>query len=220
LQASPALIRAIFMAHASSRKGVLETYDTILSVYEEAFFRGASGQFRDYLGKSSGRLLILGDGHTLWSDMEEYGQPDKVMAVKFAGCFVPVVHYWCHLHPEQWEWLEKIRKIRAGRQIGATPFTKLGKGGIDFPVSFGGNSAAFAALIAVAMGFEEITLAGCPSDEIGHFYDPPGVPNRYSGFESSGHERNWKKCRDEYFFGRVKSLSGNTKQWLSSSPAT
>ena len=204
--------------------------DQHLSVLETQFFKEKSGPFRDYLGKYSGRLLILGDGRTIWSDYEEYDKssPFQTMAVKIIGAVWPDLDHWAHYHAEQFErdgkpgWLMEMRRVRAGRVKGARAplrhvFHKTPRQNewVMWPMSYGGNSAIFASLIAVALGYDEITLAGCPADSQGHYYEPPWVRNTYSGFDNRSHEKSWRDCRDQYFFGKVKSLSGNTKEWLS-----
>ena len=199
--------------------------DTHLKALETEFFKGRSGPFRDYLGKYSGRLLILGDGRTVWSDYEEYdkSQPYQTMAVKFVGAVMPDIQHWAHLHPEQVQWLRRLRSIRAGRQKGcrvpifwihSNKTDQLREDCIPISCQYGGNSGMFAALVGIALGYDEITLAGCPSDGEGHYYDPPWVRNDYSNFDQRGQVRNWEYCRDNLFFGKVKSLSGNTREWL------
>lgn len=196
-----------------------------LSAFETEFFKGRSGPFRDYLGKYSGRLLILGDSRSVWEDEAQYDKRTHfdTMGVKMAGAVYPRLTHWAHLHPEQWQIWEHLRKVRGGRIKGAAPTRivhgskpeELKDGAIVFPCQYGGNSGMFAALVGVALGYDEITLAGCACDGKGHYYDPPKVKNEYSNF--GGHEKNWKYCKEHFFFGKVKSLSGNTRVWLNGS---
>ena len=69
----------------------------------------------------------------------------------------------------------------------------------------------FGVLIALAMGYERIMLAGIPLDNRGYCYAPP---NNQSMFESETLENEWKEARDEVFRDRVRSFSGRTREWL------
>ena len=77
-------------------------------------------------------------------------------------------------------------------------------------IDFGGSSGLFACLVGLGMGYDEIVLAGIPMDDSGHFYDPPTTEHKY--FENL--LPNWRYARDEWFEGKVRSLSGYTKNLL------
>jgi hypothetical protein len=72
-------------------------------------------------------------------------------------------------------------------------------------------SGLFGAVVALAMGYAPVILAGCPEDDGGHFYDPPGESGDYL---SGGNAAAWLWHREQVFAGRVKSLSGRTREWL------
>jgi hypothetical protein len=61
------------------------------------------------------------------------------------------------------------------------------------------------------LGYEEIVLAGIPMDNAGHYFDPPWVA---TDLADSAVATVWREARDRVFDGRVKSLSGNTRDWL------
>ena len=155
-----------------------------------------------------GRLLILGDGRSLWEDVEKYGEPEDVMAVNLSGCFYrePLTH-WVTCHGEMFDPWFVIK--RCGNR--PPTHTKLGRpADYQWPIIYGGSSGMLTILIALAMGYEDITLAGMPFDDHGHFYDPP-----YHGRGNTNFKAIWDTARDNWFQGKVKSLSGLTKDWLS-----
>ena len=86
--------------------------------------------------------------------------------------------------------------------------------GVDFAWDLEGQppcSGLFGAAIGLAMGYQPVVLAGVPEDDNGHFYDPPGDRGDYGTDQNS---RAWLWFKDHVFAGRVKSLSGRTRDWL------
>ncbi len=76
-----------------------------------------------------------------------------------------------------------------------------------------GTSGLGAILTALALGYEEIVLCGMPLDESGHNGEPPW---RKCGFlnEVPDADPHWRLAIDLAFGGKVKSMSGRTKEWL------
>ncbi|MHC5035111.1 MAG: hypothetical protein ACYTFZ_08750 [Planctomycetota bacterium] len=74
-----------------------------------------------------------------------------------------------------------------------------------------GSSGAGAVLAGLAMGYEDVLLAGMPLDDSGHFYDPPYIR---SNFLAEAQERYWTMLRDSVFEGRVRSMSGRSREYL------
>jgi hypothetical protein len=67
-------------------------------------------------------------------------------------------------------------------------------------------------MVGLALGYDKIILAGVPIDGTGHFFDPPGkVVNQFLG---TNIKEEWNNANRNYFKGRVKSLSGRTREWL------
>jgi hypothetical protein len=83
-----------------------------------------------------------------------------------------------------------------------------------------GSSGLVAIFVALALGYDNITVAGVPFDNSGHFYDPPNNhPMRPGG-------RNWSNFSNEtpdriiarslpLFRGKVFPLSGRLREALS-----
>lgn len=85
-----------------------------------------------------------------------------------------------------------------------------------WPVPGQGSSGLVAILVALCLGYDNITVAGIPLDNSGHFYDPP------YGHQLS-HGREWSNFLNEttdrilerslpLFKGKVRALSGRIKE--------
>jgi len=80
-----------------------------------------------------------------------------------------------------------------------------------------GCSGLSACVVGVALGYHKVILAGSPLLDNGHFYDPPW---RKTTLERSfpdtpkGGPKLWRKVNDEVFEGRVKSMSGRSRDLL------
>ena len=74
-------------------------------------------------------------------------------------------------------------------------------------------SSVFGAIyVGLAVGFERIILCGCPLDNTGHYYDPPGMETRFEEWTLD----YLHTVGREAFRGRVLSMSGNTAKILGS----
>ena len=99
-------------------------------------------------------------------------------------------------------------------------------GTTGWPFPGHGSSGLGAIYVGLALGYEPIVLAGCPMDNTGHFFDPPlGHPMakvRLTNFDpqeamlskTNKNEKIWRRANETIFEGRVKSLSGKTRDWL------
>ncbi len=70
-----------------------------------------------------------------------------------------------------------------------------------------------AILVALALGYEGVVVAGMPLDNGPHNGEPPWRVSNVGG-EVSDDDTHWKRAIDLAFKGRVKSLSGRTRGWL------
>ena len=84
---------------------------------------------------------------------------------------------------------------------------------VEWPWIGHGTSGLGAALTAVALGYGRVVLAGMPLDDGPHNGEPPWRLTRFTTEAPNGNE-HWKKAIDVAFDGKVKSLSGRTKDWL------
>lgn len=170
------------------------------------------GEPPEIAGSCSGELLIASTGWNLKADLAEHGGSGPIMAVNCAGMFLPRLAHWftCDTWSlKEWEAVRLAYLPHAN--ISYKTHSKMGmKADVLWP--FDGRTACTsgltAALVAILLGYDRITLAGLPGDDKGHFY-----PDTYDEFYTC-HEPQWRLIAKEYP-GRVTSLSGNTKEWLS-----
>lgn len=175
----------------------------------------------------SGELLIVGGGRCVWEDVRGLPEMD-VMTVN------DILQYWPgrvrHAYSnddEQLRYWAKTRRRTLTQQYGGfrchtIPLVKSGAGIETWPFPGRGSSALPACYVGLALGYESIILAGCPLDDSGHFYDPPADHPLWKGrkpsnFTNEGQERLWVSARDHVFDGRVRSLSGRSKEILNDS---
>lgn len=189
---------------------------------------GGKGEIPSRAGKFSGPLLILGSGRvaveggyrTAWDDFATYRDSDlpkgEIMVVNDIGMHLhDRVRHWVTLHPE---YLPGWMKFRTGHLYGSgdKPMTHSQKvrEGVDvvWPMGqLGGTSGLYACFVGLLLGYDSIVLAGIPMTGSGHYFDPPWYGSQ---FEDKPNEMVWKWAALNVFEGKVKSLSGKTKDWL------
>lgn len=169
-----------------------------------------------------GRLLVLGGGRSVWRDIDAVGQIEDVWDVMcvndIMAYYQGVVLHGVTLHVEYmpgWMTFRRGHAFGYGRHV----FTHSDRQAGGFPEctwkldNLGGTSSMYGIFIGLVMGYEKILLAGIPMDGSGHFFDPPG--DKTAGmFDNSSQKNVWWWARDNIFKGRVKSMSGNTREWL------
>lgn len=89
---------------------------------------------------------------------------------------------------------------------------------VKWPWPGHGGSGLNAVYTGLGLGYTDITIAGMPLDNSGHYFDPPWVITRFNTQVPDQVDRKenrwWQNAREKVFKGRVKSLSGRTKEWL------
>lgn len=86
--------------------------------------------------------------------------------------------------------------------------------------SGGGTSGLFACYVGLYLGYDEIILCGIPIDNTGHYWECPWektnfqreIANKNGVIRGDG-RRFWTNAKEK-FAGRVKSMSGFTKDLL------
>lgn len=173
-------------------------------------------------GSYSGTAIVLGTARCAWEDVEaarsqlSYLSFDLIaingMAFFYPG---PKLRHAVSMHPKELEYWRSLRKIYEG-QDGETFLTHSYKPRADVTWNIrsgnGGTSALLAVMVGLALGYGKIILCGVPMDGSGHFYDPPGIGSVQ--FTQDWLETEWKKTADVFFKGRVRSMSGRTRDWL------
>lgn len=171
------------------------------------------------------QCLVAATGRCLWDDIEKFDYSGMdIMAVKDAVIHFPdPVHHAFSQHADQLVPMIEIRNLRnpsARRQNNAI----IGHTSVDtrFPSLHAwnlpghGTSTLGAVYVALALGYKRVVIAGAPLDDSGHYFDPPGfkthfekrIPDKEKG------PKFWELVYQDVFKGRVRSLSGRTRDLL------
>ncbi len=199
---------------------------------------GASGNGSSpaLLGKYSGTLLIECPGHTFQHDTAQLTElcgewRGPRMAVNYMGFLRETVTYthWASIHTEFFKWSRYIGTpiknlssegprylpLFQGEAHGAYPVKGI-SGVSDVNVwdvgINGGTSTLFAAIVAIAMGYDRVVLTGAPLDGGGYLYGEPNKMGEQYGTRSIF--LAWQQASLSVFKGRVRSVSGNSSRWL------
>lgn len=179
----------------------------------------------DIAGTCSGTAVIMGCGRTVWDDLARFDPvKEKAEVIAINNMILhwkARVHHGISLHPEEpnlWRALRYYYQCE-GSHVVTHSYRKHGKECPltecdiiwDIELSKGGSSGLFAVMVGLGLGYDRIILAGVPMDGGGHFYDP--VATNTPQFTGQNIDLEWKWA-GKYFNGRVRSLSGRTREWL------
>lgn len=76
-----------------------------------------------------------------------------------------------------------------------------------------GTSGLGGVLTAIGLGYGRIVIAGMPLDNSPHNGEPSWRQTRFTT-EVPGRDEHWERAIALAFEGKVKSLSGRTRDWL------
>lgn len=181
-----------------------------------------------YAGK---QIAVCGDAACVWDDLERLGCRENAVRGRVGGPFdFMTVNKLVEVFPGNIEhaysnepsWLEKFiaaRRVEYKREFDGPRHTHSCNQGAKWRWPLGGHatSGLGAALVALGLGYERIVLCGIPLDDGPHNGEPYWRRCRFTNEaadSSDGMNRHWKNARDLAFHGRVKSMSGRTKEWL------
>lgn len=185
-------------------------------------------------GACSGKLAIVGGGRCVWADLLRLGPHGyDYMCINDIGMHLPVkFQHWFSNHGDQlpvWNVARTFRyKVTPGEReillhscFTAKHNSPLGldlSSVVKWPWPGHGSSGLNACYTGLALGYESIVLAGVPYDGEAHYYDPPSdhwlwnEGNSWPKF--GGFRRLWTQADETIFKGRVKSMSGMTRDVL------
>ncbi len=172
------------------------------------------------------KLIIVGSGRCVWSDLEKLQPIDDVMCVNdvimhYPGdidhCFsldAPMLRkWWAARRPPLKKQFPKVPRFHTAGDYEIHGVEKW-----DF--QGGGTSGLAACFCGLSLGYSEIILAGIPIDNSGHYFDPPWIKTNFQreiadkeGRIRGDGRRFWVNAAEK-FNGRVKSMSGFTKDLL------
>ena len=171
----------------------------------------------------SGKLLIASSGRCVWNDISQIRdiQNYDIMCVNDMVMHFPlkVDHFYTNDYRMLSQWLS-ARRPRYKKDFEESIVSHCcydpPKGVIKWPWPGHGTSSLNAVYTGLALGYDEILIAGVPLDNSGHYFDPPWVESKFEN-EVPNRDflpRHWKDAKEKVFQGKVKSLSGRTKQLL------
>lgn len=178
------------------------------------------GQPPQYLGKYSGRLIVLGGARCVWDDFLEVKAENvtaDLMAVNDIGMYCQIrFQHWVSMHADH---LQLWRSLLHGHAVDFTGLLHSNKPsqgrwpifdwGIQNP---GAYSGLFAAQVGLCLGYEEIILCGVPQDDSGRFFDPPWIKGLTHGTdETSKKAFRHAVISNPHLQKHVRSISGWTR---------
>lgn len=205
---------------------------TDVPIWESNGIRGRGEKAPGCAGNFKGTAVVLGSARCIWDDCAkiDFTKVEVIAINNMIMHHKGRVHHGISLHPEEpplWRQLRWTNQCEESHVIthshrlpenndNLPPYEFKTRHGLDYLWEIeggrGGSSGLFAAMIGLALGYDKIILAGVPIDGTGHFFDPPGkVVNQFLG---TNIKEEWDNANRNYFKGRVKSLSGRTREWL------
>lgn len=177
---------------------------------------------RELVGKYKGKeLLIVGSGRCVWDDLEQidYKRFDIMCINDIVMHFPDVVeHMYSNDHHMLGNWVNARRPMVKRNDPRPIKIHSCQVGGTyTWPWPGHGSSGLNACYTGVALGYDKIVLAGLPLDNSGHYFDPSWRETNFNNEVPNtdrGHPRYWENANRYIFKGRVKSLSGRTKELL------
>lgn len=186
------------------------------------------------VGRYSGKgLVVCADAACIWDDLERFGckRTHRLGSVYKEGFDFLTVNKLVEVFPGNIEHaysnepvlLAKFiaaRRSEYAREFDGPRHTHSCQAGAKWHWPFGGHATSLlsATLAGVAMGYGQVVICGGPLTDGPHNGEPPW---RKTGFTREAADsvddkinRYWKRARDMAFQGRVKSMSGRTKDWL------
>ncbi len=168
----------------------------------------------DIAGSESGLVLIVGSGHTVWDDLENFGvHIHDVICVNDVGMHFPghVKHWYSNDTQMLRKWVQARRpryQMDFGKDIQTHSCCEGAKWKWPWPGH--GSSSLNAVFTALALGYDKIILCGVPLDDEGHYFDPPWIRTNFSREATT---RHWRLLAPK-FEGKVTSMSGNSREIL------
>ncbi len=174
----------------------------------------------EHVDSCEGRAIVVAGGRCVWDDLRKVSWRCKAVCVNDIAMHFPGPVP--HLFSNNDKWLPRWRAGRRDQyvkrfgEVGLTHSHQTG-GEVTWPWTGAGTSSLGAVLTTLALGFEEVVLVGVPLDDSGHYFEPPWTTSTFSKqvpLKGNGRIKYWEDARDNVFEGRVKSLSGRTKDLL------
>ena len=177
-------------------------------------------------GTFKGPLLIIGCGRGVWEDLHQidhdHWKGDKMVVKDIGAYYYRPIDHWFTRYPEHlpgWVGHYQRRMEKAGKTLKSFLRHAQKEGpSVDHVWRFEGMASHLcsglrAIVVGLALGYDEVVLAGIPKDNSGHFYSSP-YEDYFGNHSEERFGEEVMQHMDRLFRGRVSSLSGNTKKWL------
>lgn len=178
------------------------------------------------VGKFAGkRLVICAGAACVWDDLALLGVRDEqsnthIMAINDIVMHLPmrVRHVYSNDHRMLPCWIASRRPLYV-REYGAPGYVHSNRVGATYnwPWPGHGTSALGGVYTGLAMGYSPIILCGVPLDDSPSYFSAPWVPRNFLrevGNTKDGEIQYWSRAANRCFRGRVKSMSGRTRELL------
>lgn len=200
---------------------------------------GTQAKFPEISGTYSGNVVICADAQCVWDDLERFGCKSTInrgRVFKLGWQFMTVnkmvetlpgdIEHCYSNEPNTLLRFIAARRTEYKREFSPVKNSHSITKGVMWEWPFGGHgtSGLGSCLVAVALGYQRIVLCGMPLDDGPHNGEPPWRKTNFNSSEAAGPEikdssitgedSHWKKARQVAFEGKVKSMSGRTKDWL------
>lgn len=162
------------------------------------------------------QLVVVGCADCVWDDLKSISYRSKhVLVLNDIGIYFPgYMEHWATCHPNIINGGQKVRDQHRDHKDFVThiPDYAVPKipGYIWTIPKLAGTSGMFGVLIGLGLGYKRIILAGIPLTCTAHFWYP-SVPVK---MDKKGIRQSWERISNLIFEGRVRSLSGWTKELL------
>lgn len=170
-------------------------------------------------------IVVVGDAACVWDDLERFecragnGVAKPFWHFMTVNGIVATFPGKVEHHYSGTAWVAR-RYMRSRRdeyrdEFGAPRCCHSRTQGTDYvwPWHGEGTSGLGAICSAIAMGYDRVVLCGMPLDNGPHNGEPPWRLTRFTR-EVSSDCVHWGRAIHTLFEGKVKSMSGRTKEWL------
>lgn len=184
-------------------------------------FPGYSKNQFPKIKKYEGNLLIVGGARCVWDDLKDFPiNHYDVMTINDITMHFPcrITHVYSNDHYMLEHWVN-ARRPRYKKDFGENiKIHTCNKKFHSWPWPGTGSSGLNACYTGLALGYDSIVLAGIPLDDEGHYWEASWMKSNFTKEvpDKDGEIKYWGTANRDIFKGRVKSLSGRTKELLGS----
>ena len=183
-----------------------------------------------YKGKS---LVICADGANVWQDLEAFGCRsdagrggvakagwDFLVVNKLGETFPGAIEHWYSNSAAALGRFMRARRDEYLREFIIPMHSHSCENGASWvwPWPAEGTSGLGAALTGAALGYDRIAICGMPLDNGPHNGEPHWRGTKFLT-EAAPDDKHWRLAIDKVLTGRVRSMSGRTRDWLGDASA-